>query len=109
MSWDISVTHARDHESWRQGDDVWDRNVTYNNSRILEKALGCHFRDLDGQEAGVVLDRLTPAIRHILRHRADYADLEPPNGWGGIVDVLDVLRQLRNVCEEYPDLRVMVV
>ena len=41
MSWWVSVEAVRAVEAY-------DRNVTWNDSAILAKALKCEFRDLDG-------------------------------------------------------------
>ena len=96
MSWDVSIV--------TQGPlEVYERGVTWNNYDIFLKSLGCPFRDLNGQRASSILDKLSYAIQDILQHRIEYEALEPPNGWGGIEDVLRVLRGMRDACEEYPE------
>lgn len=96
MSWNVSIVTEGTVE-------VYDRNVTWNNYDIFLKSLGCPFRELDGERACNILDGLTFAIRDILQHRIEYEPMEPPNGWGGIDDVLRVLRGMRDACEEYPE------
>ena len=94
MSWDIEVRALKESV-------VYERNVTYNNSQILKKSLGCDFRGLDGMRGDRVLSLLYIAISDLSQHRSDYEPLEPTNGWGGINDVFDLLCGLRNVCVRY--------
>lgn len=96
MSWDVCVSAMKETE-------VYERNVTWNNGAIFVKALGCEFRELDGKSCREVVMLLNRAIADIAQNRSAYAELEPENGWGGIDDSLDLLRGLRQSCEEYPD------
>lgn len=44
----------------------------------------------------------------IAAHRDNYEPLAPDNNWGGVDDVLDVLRGLQDACTAYPDAVVRV-
>lgn len=101
MSWDVYVRTIDEG-------DLYERNVTYNNSRIFAKALGCPFRDLDHKIGRTMLPRLNKAIADLTQHREEYLPLEPANGWGGIDDVLAVLRGIREACEDYPAATIIV-
>ena len=105
MSWDVSVVVTY---VYTVNESVYDRNVTWNNQALFFKALGCGFRDLNGQSVAEVLPLVEHALMDIAAHRADYAPLAPDNGWGGIDDVLDVLRGLQDACTAYPDAVVRV-
>ncbi len=96
MSWDVYMMAVTET-------NVYDRNVTWNNGGIFEKALGFEFRKLNGKSGAEALPLLIHAIVDIAQHKKEYVDLEPDNGWGGIEDALDVLRGLRNSCEEFPN------
>ena len=106
MSWDVSATVTEVKEVTTE---VYERNVTWNNQPIFMKALGCGFRDLDGKSGREVLPLVSAALENIQSNRAEYEPLEPDNHWGGVDDVLNVLRGLLAACTEYPDCKVQVV
>lgn len=101
MSWNIWVdATART--------TVYERNATFNYVPIFREALGCEFRDLDGQKGAEVLKRLRRAVQDITEHPERYEALEPENGWGTVEDALAVLREMLQTCEAYADSEIHV-
>jgi hypothetical protein len=101
MSWDLEYHVVQDTI-------VWDRNFTYNNSEILSEAFGRPFRELHGKLGRELAPLIAAAVLDITDKRALYELLEPPNGWGGINDVLDVLNHLAQWCQEKPEGWLMI-
>ena len=101
MSWDLEYHVVQDTI-------VWDRNFTYNNSEILSEAFGRPFRELHGKKGFELAPLIAAAVLDITDKRALYELLEPPNGWGGINDVLDVLHRLALWCQEKPEGWIMI-
>lgn len=86
----------------REAVEITDRNVTYNNSLIFEKALGFSLRDLEGKVAGEQVEALKAAAKHIRDEPEVYKPLGPDNNWGGPEDAADCLEWLALCGTEHP-------
>lgn len=102
MSYDFIIKSPEDtHERY-------ERNVTFNNNTILKRA-GFHPSALNG----INVHRLIPVVNNCIVVMEDnleyFQTLNPENGWGGCVDVLDFLHGLRNYMVDAPDAYVLKV
>lgn len=94
--------------------EMYERNVTYNNSSMLKRA-GFHPYVLEGCN----VKRLIPVVSNcieVLKDNPDYfAQFEPPTDpntgkpWGGYEDVLHFLNSMLNYLIDAPDEYVLVV
>jgi hypothetical protein len=105
VSYDVSLTINTGVED-TEAEEI--RNVTYNNARIFNKALGCSLRELNGKTAGDMIELIYRAIRDIEKNKVFYKPLEPGNGWGGVDDALDFLEKLHKGCRKHPLTKICV-
>ena len=108
MSWDILIK-APDATA-----DEFDRNLTYNNSKMLARA-GAHPRMWNGKTVDQLRIVVAEAHALICDNRSYFMQFNPPidpdtgKPWGGIDDVIKYLEQLGEYLVRAPDTYVMVV
>lgn len=98
MSLDIGIKAKREVY-------IYDGNVTYNLADMYYKALDKEkgFKKLDGMSCKEVLPIINKAIEDMIDNKKEYEKLNPKNGWGSYDDLLELFRDIRNVCESNPD------
>jgi hypothetical protein len=96
MSLDIGVRATREVE-------IFDRNITYNLSKMYYKCIPGGFRALDGMSCKEALPILQKAIEDLIVNQEEYEKLNPENGWGTYYDLLKAIKAMRNCCEDNPD------
>jgi hypothetical protein len=98
MSLDISINAVRPVE-------IYETNVTYNLSKMYYKCIDKEkgFKYLHGMSCKKALPIINEAIKDLVNNKKDYEELNPKNGWGSYEGLLQILREMRKVCEDYPD------
>lgn len=79
----------------------YERNLTYNNGRILAK-LGIHPDSLRDQYGLNISERLHFAYYESFKIEKELRELEPNNGWGGLIDCRDFIWDLYRKCKKFP-------
>lgn len=114
MSYDIWVEDRCEH-CGRNGESRESINVTHNLNGIVDQLLTLAFgaegktrswSRLEGMDADLVVPILDSAIRGLRRDSARFRSLEPANGWGDVVHVMDALHELKRWCELCPRGRI---
>lgn len=96
MSLDIGIRATREVE-------IFDRNITYNLSKMYYKCIDGGFNALNGMSCKDALPILNKAINDLIDNQEEYEKLNPENGWGSYDGLLEVLKDMRNCCEENKD------
>ena len=96
------------------------RSPTYNLEPMFRKALeaggidGMRMngeegkRSLDGMLAQDAIPVLTKALQDMRDKKAEYVELNPPNGWGRYENAVETFELLLQDCENHPKATVMV-
>ena len=100
MSYDISYSvrrrceHCGEPGEW--ADDLgYDRNITYNLSRMFSAALPGGLRWLHEKTGAETVDALQSAVAYFHAHEAELRAMAPENGWGTYGGALE------NISEAY--------
>jgi hypothetical protein len=101
VSWgvDIVIDHADGYQTFVHVVD----GHTYNLSPMWRKA-GVYqtSHDLDGRNAGQLAPILTAGLIDALRHRKEYEELNPSNGWGDYEGFVEILLRFTQLAWEHP-------
>ena len=104
MSWDFDLVADVCKHCGRGGESVYERNYTYNVSPMFYEAMGeGGIRQLDGLTGAECLEILDSGIEAMAADPDKYRALNPPNGWGDYDSALQMLREMRAACVEYPE------
>lgn len=89
--------------------DYDDLNYTYNVEPMFRKALPpdgiLTIHNLTGRAA---LPHLKTALDAMIQDPATYKALNPSNGWGDYYGAMNVLKILKQWCEEVPDATLLI-
>ena len=96
MSLNIGISAKRTIE-------IFDRNITYNLSKMYYKCIPGGFKALDGMSCKEALPILQKAINDLIENQEEYEKLNPENGWGTYDGLLQAIKDMRNCCEDNLD------
>lgn len=98
MSLDIGIKAKREIY-------IYDGNVTYNLADMYYKAIDkkMGFKKLNEMSCKEALPIINNAIQDMIDNEKEYKKLNPKNGWGNYEGLLEVFRDMRNVCEDNLD------
>lgn len=98
MSLDIGIHAKREIE-------IFESNITYNLApmyyKCIDKELG--LKKLNNMSCKEALPILQNAINDLIENQEEYEKLNPKNGWGSYDGLLEVIKDMRNCCEDNPD------
>jgi hypothetical protein len=86
---------------------VWDWNYT-SNCAAMWRAAGADLADFDDRLAGECLPFLRHAIQQLRIHPERFDAMNPTNGWGSRVSLIESFGQLIEAFESHPGCTVRV-
>ena len=103
MSLDVYLTVGACSHCGRSGEQVWDRNITYNLSAMW-RAAGVPFdRGVEGKRAADVLPALEASLVELRANPVAYRVMNASNGWGVYEDLVGVVESMLDAARQHPE------
>jgi len=104
---DLYITNERGRE-----EIVYDKNITYNLSTMAKEA-GLYEAVFDPEDnmystASDIIEIVRLGVSDLINRPEHFKTFNPENGWGSYDGFLGAMKELLEVCEEYPEAKIDV-
>jgi len=101
MSWDLMPFVHVDGHRINLRPHAW--NYTHNTNQMIRKAGFTEWPyDVDGMDGITFTKKLGDAITSLNDDPDKFTAMNPENGWGDYVGILDILREIHEVAVKFP-------
>lgn len=102
MSYDVSFKAKLEGlDKWVYVGKKW-INYTSNVSTLIKEVCGYYPTYWNGKCCSDVYPAIQQGIELLTQHPQMYRQFEPANGWGSVEGTLEFLKNIADVCREYP-------